>query len=62
MPEAAESTRRSYWPLSFLAVVLTAVAFGPFARLDVDAHHDGAMLKPALDVLAGQVLFRDTFS
>lgn len=34
----------------------------PFARLGVDAHHDGIMLKPALDVLSGQVLFRDTFS
>ena len=33
----------------------------PFARLGVDMHHDGIMLKPALDVLAGQVLFRDTF-
>jgi MFS family permease len=34
----------------------------PFARLGVDPHHDGIMLKPALDVLSGQVLFRDTFS
>ena len=25
-------------------------------------HHDGIMLKPALDVLSGQVLFRDTFT
>ena len=33
----------------------------PFARLGVDLHHDGIMLKPALDVLSGQVLFRDTF-
>ncbi len=34
----------------------------PFAPLGVDPHHDGIMLKPALDVLAGQVLFRDTFT
>lgn len=34
----------------------------PFAGQGVDSHHDGIMLKPALDVLAGQVLFRDTFS
>ena len=34
----------------------------PFARMGVDPHHDGAMLKPAMDVLSGQVLFRDTFS
>src|SRR3954468_13220014 len=33
----------------------------PFARIGVDPHHDGIMLKPALDVLAGQTLFRDTF-
>lgn len=34
----------------------------PMAGHDVDAHHDGIMLKPALDLLAGQVLFRDTFT
>lgn len=34
----------------------------PLARLGIDQHHDGVMLKPALDVLAGQVLFRDSFS
>ena len=33
----------------------------PFARLGMDMHHDGIMLKPALDVLSGQTLFRDTF-
>lgn len=33
----------------------------PMARLGVDPHHDGVMIKPALDVLSGQVLFRDTF-
>lgn len=38
------------------------VAWLPFARIGVDMHHDGIMLKPALDVLDGQVLFRDTFS
>src|ERR1700694_2701794 len=34
----------------------------PLASLGVDQHHDGIMLKPALDVLSGQVLFRDTFT
>jgi hypothetical protein len=38
-----------------------AVLLVPCARLGVDPHHDGIMLKPALDVLAGQTLFRDTF-
>jgi hypothetical protein len=34
----------------------------PVATLGVDQHHDGVMLKPALDVLSGQTLFRDTFT
>lgn len=50
----------------FIAATLLAVALVlwlvPFARVDVDPHHDGIMLKPALDVLGGQTLFRDTFS
>ena len=43
-----------------LAAGLVAMLF-PSANVGVDFHHDGIMLKPALDVLAGQVLFRDTF-
>lgn len=42
--------------------LVTAVIFAPFALIYIDPHHDGIMLKPALDVLSGQVLFRDTFS
>ncbi len=42
-----------------MAVLLALLL--PIARIGVDAHHDGAMIKPALDVLAGQVMFRDTF-
>lgn len=34
----------------------------PQAPLGIDPHHDGIMFKPALDVLGGQVLFRDTFT
>jgi hypothetical protein len=34
----------------------------PLASMDVDQEHDGIMLKPALDVLSGQVLFRETFT
>ncbi len=44
-----------------LAAVL-AVLLWPLARQGVDSHHDGIMLKPALDVLSGQTLFRDTFT
>ncbi len=43
------------------ACVVTCLVFGPFATIGVDPHHDGIMVKPALDVLHGQVLFRDTF-
>jgi hypothetical protein len=42
--------------------IVTVVVFGPFALLRIDPHHDGIILKPALDVLSGQVPFRDTFS
>lgn len=50
------------------AVIALAVAalwlwlWLPFARIGADVHHDGIMLKPALDVLAGQELFRDSFN
>lgn len=48
--------------LASVVTVATAWLWMPLARIGVDMHHDGIMLKPALDVLAGQVLFRDTFS
>jgi hypothetical protein len=47
-----------------IALLLSAALVAwlvPYARLGVDPHHDGIMLKPALDVLSGQTLFRDTF-
>src|SRR5262245_34482139 len=43
-----------------LACLLVWITFVPFAALDIDPFHDGLMLKPALDVAAGQTLFRDT--
>jgi hypothetical protein len=43
-----------------LAAALLALLL-PVASIGVDQHHDGCMLKPALDVLSGQVLFRDSF-
>ncbi|MCS6245275.1 MAG: hypothetical protein H2172_15690 [Opitutus sp.] len=49
------------WIASLLTLV-AGVIFYPFAAIGVDPHHDGIMLKPAMDVLSGQVLFRDTFS
>jgi hypothetical protein len=53
--------RRDMLIAGLLAAGLVALLV-PLASLGVDAHHDGIMLKPALDVLSGQVLFRDTFS
>ena len=59
---------RSDWTMNRRdTVIAVALAAGlvallvPSARVGVDFHHDGIMLKPALDVLSGQVLFRDTF-
>ena len=52
--------RRDILVAVLLSAVLVAL-LAPFARLGVDMHHDGIMLKPALDVLSWQVLFRDTF-
>lgn len=48
-------------PLGLAACVVTWLLLAPFAPIGIDPHHDGIMLKPALDVLHGQVLFRDTF-
>jgi hypothetical protein len=53
--------RADVW-LALGLAVLAGLAFYPFAAVRFDAHHDGIMLKPALDVLSGQVLFRDTFT
>jgi len=53
--------RRDALVASLLAAGLMALLV-PLASRGVDAHHDGIMLKPALDVLSGQVLFRDTFT
>jgi hypothetical protein len=40
--------------------VVTFTLLTPFAIYGVDWQHDGAMLKTAMDVVSGQVLFRDT--
>jgi hypothetical protein len=53
--------RRDLLVAAALAAALV-VLLAPLVPLGVDAHHDGIMLKPALDVRAGQVLFRDTFT
>jgi hypothetical protein len=49
------------WIGAVLALA-TGLIFAPLASIGVSQHHDGIMLKPALDVLSGQILFRDTFT
>lgn len=44
-----------------LALLMYAIA-STFTRIGIDLHHDGIILKPAIDVLNGQVLFRDSFT
>ena len=48
--------------IAALFALLMYIIAARFARLDIDVHHDGILLKPAIDVLNGMVLFRDTFT
>lgn len=45
-----------------LLALLTYAVISRFAPIGVDAHHDGLLFKPALDVAEGKMLFRDTFT
>lgn len=45
-----------------LVFIITIVVVGFFSVMEVDPHHDGIMLKPAVDVANGKMLFRDSFS
>ncbi|MDD2403878.1 MAG: hypothetical protein PHI56_05000 [Victivallaceae bacterium] len=54
--------RRLKWLPGFSVFIITFLWFGFFALGDADAHHDGIMFKPAADMAAGQVLFRDSFT
>ena len=40
----------------------TIVISGYFSTIGADRHHDGILVKPALDVASGRMLFRDTFT
>jgi hypothetical protein len=54
------------WVLNILqllfVVALTLFVAGKFAPLGVDPHHDGIMMKPAIDMLHGKTLFKDSFT
>ena len=45
-----------------LVFLISLIVVGFFSTMQVDPHHDGIMLKPAIDVANGKMLFRDTFS
>jgi hypothetical protein len=45
----------------FTLFIITIVIYGYFSSIGANAHHDGAMFKPAFDVASGLMLFRDTF-
>lgn len=47
-------------PAGLVACLVVCIAFLPFTTLEIDPYHDGVMLKPAMDVLSGQTLFRDS--
>lgn len=42
--------------------LLTLVIAGYFSTIEADPHHDGILFKPAIDVMSGQTLFKDTFT
>ena len=46
---------------SLAVFLVTVLWFAVFAVARIDMHHDAVMLKPAIDVAAGKVIFRDTF-
>ena len=45
-----------------IATLVTFAIAAFFSKYEVDPHHDGIFLKPAVDMLHGQLLFKDTFS
>lgn len=49
-------------PTSLALAVAAGVSALPFARLDLDAHHDGVMVAAAVAVRDGAVIHRDVFA
>ncbi len=42
--------------------IFTFIIAAIFARISVDPHHDGILIKPAFDVLDGKMLFKQTYN
>ena len=48
--------------LPLFVFLVTLIIAGLFATYEIDPAHDGIMLKPAIDVVEGKMLFRETFT
>lgn len=46
----------------WIILPITFALFAVFALLSIDNHHDGLMLKSAIDAAAGRVIYRDSFN
>lgn len=55
---------KKYFPLLIPLFIffITFIVSGYFSAVGTDPHHDGIVLKPAIDVAQGKMLFRDTFT
>lgn len=58
--KSSKAIQSIFVPMLFF--LITFVWFSVFAVRGIDPHHDGMMLKPAIDVADGKILFRDTFT
>jgi len=49
---------------AFLVIIffITFFVSGFFSTIGTDPHHDGILIKPAVDLLEGKMLFRDSFT
>lgn len=55
---------KKFIPLLTLLIIfiITFITSGYFSAIGTDPHHDGIVLKPAIDIAQGKMLFRDTFT
>lgn len=54
------NNNKNYFQILFVFLLTLAVA-SVFARLGIDVGHQGSMFKPAVDLLDGKALFRDSY-
>ena len=60
-----EKNNRFIAMMKYIAPVIlfltTVIVYGYLSIIGADAHHDGALFKPAMDVANGGMLYKDTF-